>query len=971
MRWPIAIYCVIAAAVPILDRHVIQKLISGNGITAIAWGLTASVITATAVLYAILTRVDPARGLARIAVYIMALVVTQGQFILNAIMAVLYPDHAAEAVPTARALLFTYTHAGVSLTMFFVVRSWVLRHSDVRGRQRRPISRLFWAYAGCAAVGGALAGNIAAGTTRDHLLAQFTAGQSFNDTIHVSAGTTVQFLAVAANEVVAGVSEEPVFIGLALLLWPFHGRVRHVIRVLLLTSVARFSIHIYYASGQQHISDVLTIVFIWCLIWSGIYLFIAYKTRSLVPIIVAHALANFLIVKGKNWSSSGGPLDTVIAAVGAAVGITVAVAATCLSIYVILWLSNRIHDRLLPWLHTRHRAGATMPAPIQTLTGSDEPASTATETSPDPSSTDELAPASFEPFYYLLPDWAQEQYRATVQDTAEYLAGISRGEFLKFEHRVDVPQFQALATQTAKLCDELLRQLSPRAALTPCWIQLPDELRAAVDNYGAMNRFRWVLAATATGESTDIDLLKNYVRRCARWWAAQVMIDRHKPLEPDLSLAITGAPGREFMARTSSQVIRFHWAAEMIALEIGRQIQADPQFSDHLTDFTEDNVRGCIESALYYTNMLDGPPLTPYAPGMSLAEHMAVQAGGVKLSFTQAATSMTLETHPWVKYPDGYAPIALLNVLIAMDRSLLAAAEFALFKANQAGANVDTGKINKGELFERVAQQCISRSLAFGGRTLPRACTIKIRDSNDDVDVNIANTDTVQIIGEVKAMEASPNTGAIASNFEQQIGSVHRQLTDRLHAMDIGTPLIDGTKTHHHGDHNTIGLGIVLHPYGASLGDPAMMDILESEHRHWRIATAELHSWILVLTAFESIEELRNYLHFRHEMIQIGVRFSEECDAALAFLEGHSNRLLRLFRMGKDRCPPDRPYKPVLNGTQVDTAVALNMPTPTSWRQWRQRFSAYTYSVTLPYQFNEDGVIGLPPAPPTITTQGH
>lgn len=962
MRWPVAVYCIIAAAIPIADLRLVQRVVSGNAISATAAGLALTVIIASTALYVLLTQIDPAATWARLAVYILAVVLTQAQFVVSAVTAILDPSHAGETVPTARGLFFTYAHAGMSLAMFFVVRTWVKQRTDVRARPRAPRPRFYWLYAGFAAVGAAYAGNFVAREAKDHLLEQLAGGQHFNDTIHVSSGTASQFLAVAANNVVAGVQEEPVFIGLALLLWPFQGRIRPLLRLLLLTSAARFSIHVYYASGQQHADDMLGTIFIWCLIWSGTYLFIAYKTRSLVPIIVAHALANFSIDLDMHWSSSGGPLDAVIVGLAAVFAIVLGVAVTCLLIYVVSWSCTAIRRRLLPYLRTKTRPAHTQ-QDSETPSGSADTAKS--DSTPEPESADELDPAGFEPFYYLLPDWAQDQYRATVRDNADYFKGLARGEFLEFEQRVDLPRLQALADQTAKLCDELLHRLSPKAALTPSWIRLPDELLAAVDNYGAMNRFRWVLAATATGDSTDSELLKNYVRRCALWWGATVMIDRHKPLEPDLSLAITGAPGREFLTRTTSQVIRFRWAAEMIALEIGRQIQADPQFGNHLTDFTENNVRDCIESALYYTNMLDGPPLPPYAPGMNLADHMAVKAGEVKLSFTQAATSMTLETHPWIKYDDGYAPIALTNVLMAMDRSLLAAANLGLIQAKKNGAKINTGKINKGELFERVAQQCISRSLAFGGRTLPRECSIKIGNSKDDIDVNIANTNLVQIIGEVKSMEASPKTRDIANNFSGQIGDVHRQLTKRLHAMDNGTALLDGTDTLHHGDHNTIGLGIVLHPYGVSLGDPAMMDILEPEHRHWRIATAELHSWILVLTAFETLEELHQYLHFRHDMIELGVRFSEECDPALAFLEGQADRLMHLFSTGKDLCPPDRPYKPILNGTQVDTDVAMNAPAPTNWRQWRNMFSAYTYSVELPYQFNDDGVIGLPERPAT------
>jgi hypothetical protein len=263
----------------------------------------------------------------------------------------------------------------------------------------------------------------------------------------------------------------------------------------------------------------------------------------------------------------------------------------------------------------------------------------------------DIAPPQLESFYPLLPGWAQQEYRVMVNDNIHYLEGLARGEFLTVERQLDVSRWTVLAEQTAKVCNELLRQLSPDVALTPTWLQLPDDLLAMVGDYGSLNRFRWVLAAIATGHHTDIDLLANYLRRAGRWWGARTVLDRYKDHGPDLLLSVDGAPGREFLHRTSSQVIRFHWAAEMIALEIGRQVEADPQFATHLKDFTERNVRGCIDTARYYSQLLDGPPIPLYAPGMALAKHMSIWAGEEKMTFTQAATSIKLEARPWVLWP--------------------------------------------------------------------------------------------------------------------------------------------------------------------------------------------------------------------------------------------------------------------------------------------------------------------------------
>lgn len=552
--------------------------------------------------------------------------------------------------------------------------------------------------------------------------------------------------------------------------------------------------------------------------------------------------------------------------------------------------------------------------------------------------------SQYEHFYPLLPRWAQEEYRDMIKASNIYLEGLTRGQYQPRTHHIDLPRWVAMADKAARLCGHLLRELSPQAALTTSWRELPNELLNAVGGYGSLNRFRWVLATSATGDLQDIDLLQNFLRRAGRWWGATAMIHRYTDRDPNVSLAIATAPERELMQRTSSQVIRFHWAAEMIAVEICRQVQADPEFATHLTDFTEANIRSCINSAGYYLSMLDAPPIAHHAPGMGLAKHMSIRAGESRMTFLQAVSSTKLEACPWVEFDQGFVPMATTNVLMAMDRSLLTAVEIALWKAN-----VRKEKVDKGELFERVAQQCISQSLAFGGHTLPRECKIRIASDKPDVDVNIANGDVIQIIGEVKAMESSDNLRNADKNFHEQIGKVHEQLTERLNALTDGVPLIDATGAKHYGNADTIGLGIVLHPYGTTLGDPEMMEVVERPHRHWRVATAELHSWILILSAIETMDELRSYMRFRHDLVELGGYFTEECDAALAFLEGQSERLLREFRAGQAACPPGLTFKPMINGIYADQGLSLNAPRPTDWRQWRYLFSAATFSGPSPY----------------------
>lgn len=951
MRWLVALYCLAAVTVPLVDTRVANAILTpGDDPSALGWALAVAVVACSASVYVIVTHCNPNGRSARLLVYLLAVILSQGQFVINAVDAILHPAQAAESAITGRGLLFTYLHAALSVTVFFVVRWWVKQRTDVhipiRTTRLDGVLTLSASFVLVSAVGAAVLGDLLSGGVQTLVSSPRDAAQDFNTEIHVRSGTAHQWLAQVADSVVAGVFEEPVIIGLAVLLWPYRGRIRPLISVLILTTIARFSIHVYYAAGQN-VSVVLAIVFLWCLVWSGTYLAVAYATRSLAPIIVAHAISNYFVSVRGDWDFGSSPLKYLAVGGFLVLGCAALLAVACFLALALAWIFAPLIRRH-PWL----TEGASL---SQRGTGQTDTDAALLATTQDPETVDGLDSSQFESFYSLLPDWAQHEYQARTKDTNDYLQGLARGEFLDIGFQLNVERWQALADESAHQCDSLLKQLSPNAALNPVWTQLPDELLAVVDNYGAMNRFRWVLAATATGHSTDMEVLESYIQRVGCYWGAITMVERGRNPQSEAQISIDGAPNREFMHRTSSQVIRFHWAAEMIALEICRQIQADPQFATHLADFTEENARACLQAAFYYAGVPGSPLVPPEAPGMALAKRVSVEAGKVKLPFAQATVSTRLEACPWVLYPNGLAPMATTSALMAMDRSLLAAVDKHLHIAG-----VRSNKITKGELFERVSQQCISQSLAFGGHTYPRDCSVRIGGDKQDVDVNIADpdTDTVPIIGEVKAMESSDPIGNTAPNFADQLGVIHKQLTKRLNAFTAGIPLIDGTGAAHQGTADTLGLGIVLHPYGVSLGDPVMLNVLNSEHRQWRIATSELHSWMLILSAMSDINDLSSYLRFRHELIEIGVLFNEECDSALAYFEGAADRLLHLYRAGKERCPPSRQYKPILNGVQVDFRIALCIPRPTGWEQWRYILCAITKSTPLPFSFNEDGVIG-------------
>lgn len=555
---------------------------------------------------------------------------------------------------------------------------------------------------------------------------------------------------------------------------------------------------------------------------------------------------------------------------------------------------------------------------------------------------------AFEPlesFALLLPAWAQDEHKRVTEQTIDYVRAHGRSDGAAFIERPDPQRYLDLADKAAQQCDRLLSILSPTAAIS-AWMTAPPKVLDILHEYGMLVRFRWTLGVSASGDSHDPAVLALYLRRAGRWWAATLLADRYQTYDDSVSFSVASTSVREFLNRTSAQVIRYHWASRMIAMEIGRQIESDNEFATLLPDFTSKNIERCFESATRYASLLYAPAIAIDAPGMELARHMAIGAGTLcGQKFVTTATSIQMESRPWVIYADGLVPIATSNVLLSLDRTLLAAVDEQL---RRAGRTVPA-KVTKGELFERVAQQCVSRCLTtISSQEVRRPYEVKVGGRKRDVDLAIING-TVQIIGETKAMEIPSGIGSAAASFQTQIGQIYDQIKVRLDALDQGTPVIDGAGDTYQTDADIIGLGVVLHPYSASLADPEMLKVLDLTGEDSRIAVAELHSWVLVLSAIGSIDDLRDYLRFRAFASRTRVRFSEECDCALVYFSSERDRLIAEFQAGHDASEPHEGYHGFMIGQCISIEAAIDTTRPTNWSLWRRQFVAHAESVGNPF----------------------
>lgn len=495
-----------------------------------------------------------------------------------------------------------------------------------------------------------------------------------------------------------------------------------------------------------------------------------------------------------------------------------------------------------------------------------------------------------------------------------------------------------LMNKTARNCERLLRLLSPRAAIRAWW-EARTGASSLVSQMTNLNRVIWTIAAGGSGGNEDPTAVDRYVYLSGRWLVCKSVADMFRRMtdQGDKSLfMIDSTPYREVMSRTSSQEIRYHWASRMISIELARQAEADPGLSEILPDFTVSNVESCCDFAISYgDNWPEWGGLRPMSvgsPGYQLARHLAMPAGYLaERPFDELITTMEMERLPWISFPGGeLAPVALSTVQMSMDRSLVAAADRQLRQSQ-----VETSKLDKGELFERTAQQCIQRSLWRAKHPSCKPYSIKIGNAKPDIDIAIIGS-RVELIGEAKAMEMPGSVDSAAATFEEQTTKIVGQLQKRLDSLRDGKPVVDGGGTLYYGDDRTIALGVVLHSYSSSLTNAEMLQLLPASLITEHIAIADLQAWVLILATMNSVRQVREYLRFRSDLLSMGVIALDECDLAALF---HSPfRESQVSDIRRRLSEYSGPAQIPLGVTTISPEVALKTPTPVDVMSWRNQF---------------------------------
>lgn len=248
--------------------------------------VTAVAAVAAGILVLLIARRSLQGNRIRVLAYVCAFVATQGNGVFNAVVAMTPGIRFVPRPFGAWVLVEVLGGAALTVWTFFLVRAWVIGHLPARSATRGTFARLC---TGCAVAAASLvvlmASNIAYNTLVDAFAMPNVA---YPMNMYGAEQWMVMIMALA----LAGVAEEPVFVGVAVLLWPrLPGRT--FVGVWALTSLARAGIHLYYAAGAGiETPAAVVLVVLWCGAWSGFNLFLVYRTRRLWPVMLAHGLQN-------------------------------------------------------------------------------------------------------------------------------------------------------------------------------------------------------------------------------------------------------------------------------------------------------------------------------------------------------------------------------------------------------------------------------------------------------------------------------------------------------------------------------------------------------------------------------------------------------------------------------------------------------------------------------------------------------
>jgi hypothetical protein len=470
----------------------------------------------------------------------------------------------------------------------------------------------------------------------------------------------------------------------------------------------------------------------------------------------------------------------------------------------------------------------------------------------------------------------------------------------------------------------LARRADPLIATDP-YVDADDPALTWLINETFFPRFSWTLAVTAGGTERTAELARDCYIALGKWWACWFVL---QSVTRDHSLPAT-ASYAEQLHRISSQQIRYLWASQEICLETAILIESDSDLASRLPEVTYGAVTEVFDSIQSYAEC---GRFASSSGARQLMKALSVAAGSRRgRPLEEVLHSREMYARPWVADPrgavwptSGYAAMSMENPLLDLvdDRTV----------------NLRRKAPIKGDLFERVAEQCVARALNSRPTSDQRPLKVHISASNEG-ELDLVLGHPVQVIGECKARRPPSGVAAIDSAFVSDVEYGIEQLELRLTALRNGAQVVDSARTHFAVDPSVKGIVVTMHPYAGSNLDPFVRGDVGPAGKivsHVPLV-ADLHTWIIVLRALGSVGEFQRYLDFRRRLERFAFAALDETDLLILYLNPNRERIVTNMAV---KTATYSKAIPSIGGCAVDIRNALLEDAPSSPHVWRERLYA-------------------------------
>lgn len=479
--------------------------------------------------------------------------------------------------------------------------------------------------------------------------------------------------------------------------------------------------------------------------------------------------------------------------------------------------------------------------------------------------------------------------------------------------------------------DYWLKALSPEVILDSglLWSVLGESTEGLyVGRKAGFNRMQWMIAAAAGGTDCDSSALMGFVTASAEWIAADILANRFRQAQFEVSRGVDTNPWFESARRYMHVAVHMRWASEVICMSVAHEVADQSDKYAELSFVTPNAVSEIFKWVEAKGRSRDADvsdrPAVPIPElsddALALLDALSLSPGSLKgLSSDALMSDLRNEEYPFVRFTSGVAPVS--------DREASCRLELALFSLARRLLKDDK---DRSDLFEATVRRSLhltapSDMVVGDGEA---ACPIPDSKNPGQTDFVLRGA-TSTYIGECKSMVASPKTTSVINSFQTDVGKATDQVKVRMEALDAGAIITVDGQPWESPRGSIYGLAVPLHDYGGAVWHHDCLPLVGGLSAE--LGVIPLHQLVMVMRAMKSEEDLAAYLNFRSALIGMGYESFDELDLLVPFLFPAEHEAQQPWQ-GRE---PD--FVPPSLHLRIEHWARLCDPAPKSADAWQRR----------------------------------